>query len=228
MKRLHRALAGIALVLTANSCFANLVITGTRVIYPSDAKTITVKMTNEGELPSLAQSWIDDGDAEANPDTAKSPFLLTPPIIRVNPSQGQELRVMYTGQGLPANKESIFWLNVLDIPPKQASPTGNQLSLAVRSRLKLFYRPSALANPTDKDYRNMAFSLNGDTVTVENKSPYYMSVVALDVSGVKSTQPFMVAPFSSLPVKMDRSVGRSGKISYSIVDDYGAVRHFNY
>lgn len=228
MKQLHQTLAGIVLLLTAHSCFANLVITGTRVIYPSEAKTIVVRMINEGDTPSLAQSWIDNGDANANPDTATSPFLLTPPLVRVNPHQGQELKIMFTGQPLPANKESIFWLNVLDIPPKQASLTGNQLSLAVRSRLKLFYRPSTLKRPSDEDFRHLTFSVEGDRVTINNKTPYYISIASLDVAGVTNTHPIMVAPLSSQQEKLNRHLNPAGKISYSVIDDYGALRRFTY
>jgi chaperone protein EcpD len=45
---------------------------------------------------------------------------------------------------VPQDRESVFWLNVLEIPPK---PVGkaNHIQLTVRSRLKLFYRPAGLA-----------------------------------------------------------------------------------
>ncbi len=58
----------------ASSSTANIVITGTRVIYPSDAKNVSVQLTNVGDSPSLVQAWIDDGDANTPPEKFKRPL----------------------------------------------------------------------------------------------------------------------------------------------------------
>ncbi|VTR34364.1 putative chaperone protein EcpD [Serratia fonticola] len=54
-----------------------------------------------------------------NPDTVKVPFT---PDATGRPYRsrvkGQALRIARTGGGLPSNRESLFWLNVLEIPPK--------------------------------------------------------------------------------------------------------------
>ena len=52
----------IIIALWAMSVSANVVITGTRVIYPSNQKTVSVQLTNVGTKPSLVQAWIDNGD----------------------------------------------------------------------------------------------------------------------------------------------------------------------
>ncbi len=55
---------------------------------------------------------------------------------------------MYTASSvLPKDRESVFWFNVLEVPPKpDAATVANQslLQLAFRTRIKLFYRPEAL------------------------------------------------------------------------------------
>ncbi|WP_411705940.1 fimbria/pilus periplasmic chaperone [Edaphovirga cremea] len=55
-----------------------MVIGGTRVIYPEKEREITVKLTNAGKSPVLAQSWIDDGNVDSKPDNISVPFLLIP------------------------------------------------------------------------------------------------------------------------------------------------------
>ncbi|SQI40047.1 Chaperone protein focC precursor [Leminorella richardii] len=70
----------LSFVLTAPA-MAGIVITGTRVIYPAGEREVTVKIDNRGDKPVLAQSWVDDGDANATPETAKAPFTITPPLI---------------------------------------------------------------------------------------------------------------------------------------------------
>ena len=88
----------LLLMLTAGQTMANIVITGTRVIYPSDEKEVTVKLENKGKGPVLIQAWIDDGDINATPDSLRVPFVISPPLNRVDPEKGQTLRISFTGK----------------------------------------------------------------------------------------------------------------------------------
>lgn len=36
----------------------------------------------------------------------------------MEPKSGQTIRIVYTGESLPQDRESLFYLNVLDIPAK--------------------------------------------------------------------------------------------------------------
>ena len=120
---------------------ANVVITGTRVIYPADQKSINIQLSNVGDSPALVQAWLDKDNIKSNPNTESVPFVIAPPVTRVEAHSGQTLRVSFTGtENLPQDRESIFYFNLLDIPPKpsaeslQANP--NYLQLAIRSRLR--------------------------------------------------------------------------------------------
>ncbi|WP_324050354.1 fimbria/pilus periplasmic chaperone [Aeromonas caviae] len=119
-------------------------ISGTRVIYPANAREVTLELTNKGSSPSLVQVWIDAGDRRIRPGAEALPFLVTPPITRIEAQRGQSLRLAYVGQGLPQDRESVFWLNVLEVPPSVKSTQAGQnlVQLAFRSRIKMFYRPS--------------------------------------------------------------------------------------
>jgi hypothetical protein len=65
--KLITALTAVALALCMVGAHASVVINGTRVIYPSDEREVTVKLSNEGSLPALVQAWLDDGDPRALP-----------------------------------------------------------------------------------------------------------------------------------------------------------------
>lgn len=91
---------------------------GTRVVYPAAQKSINIRLNNENSSPALVQSWLDTGDATVTPDSVRVPFIITPPIFRMDPKSGQTIRVVYTGESLPTDRESLFYLNVLDIPAK--------------------------------------------------------------------------------------------------------------
>lgn len=218
-------IAVIASALLTTPALASIVITGTRVIYPSDAKEVSVKLNNAGKLPVLVQSWIDKGDANAKPESIKAPFILTPPINRVEAGKGQTLRISYTGEALPTDKETVFWLNVLEIPAKSKANTAeNYLQMAFRSRIKFFYRPVGLPGDANEAANVVTWTGKGNSLLANNPTPYYVSFVTLSVNG-KKIEGSMVAPYSSLNVKLPGHVG--SKISGEYVNDYGAIRHFN-
>lgn len=94
----------ILLLMTFALCIgrvdASVIVGGTRVIYPESEKEVTVKVNNAGTKGVLIQSWIDDGDANANPDSIKVPFVIKPPLNRIDAGKGQTLRITYMGGAL--------------------------------------------------------------------------------------------------------------------------------
>ena len=104
---------------------AGIVIDGTRVVYPAAKREVTVNVRNNTEKPSLVEAWLDTGNADSKPGEVKVPFALTPPVFRLDPTKGQSLRLVYTRDPLPNDRESLFWLNVLDIPPRAAANPQN-------------------------------------------------------------------------------------------------------
>ncbi|MCJ1886105.1 fimbria/pilus periplasmic chaperone [Pseudomonas sp. LA21] len=215
---------------------ASIVITGTRVVYDAAQREVTVKLSNDGQSPMLVQSWIDEGNVQATPDTSAAPFMLTPPIARIDPSKGQALRVRYTGQkSLPQDKESLFWLNVLEVPPSSAEGQ-NKLKIAFRSRLKLFYRPAGLpGNPTvAAEQLQWRLQQKGAEWALEcrNDSPYYISLGKVSVSGGGQTvsptldiNSSMLAPGERkvLPLKSAAALASGAKVDYTSISDLGAM-----
>ena len=142
LKMLRRSACVALATLVCSQAMAGVVITGTRLVYPAGQKEITVKLNNNGLHPALVQAWVDTGDIKSSPTSSKAPFVLSPPVSRIDPSKGQSLRLMFTGAPLASDKESVYWLNILEIPPKAEGPVDlNVLQMAFRSRIKVFYRP---------------------------------------------------------------------------------------
>lgn len=224
------AVLTLSLVFSSHA-LANIVITGTRAIYPAGDKEISVKVNNKGKGPVLIQSWIDNGDANANPDTIRVPFVINPPMNRVDAAKGQTLRISYTGgMGLPSDRESVFWLNVLEIPPNNAKGADvNKLQVAFRSRIKLFYRPAALKEDSTKAAESVKWEINGGQLVAVNNSPYYITL--LGVRGENSNTEGsgdMVAPFGRLAIKnKSGSFVHGQKISWQYINDWGAIKKAN-
>jgi chaperone protein EcpD len=208
---------------------AGLVINGTRVIYPGDEKEITVQVSNKGQRPVLVQSWLDTGDSEATPDTITTPFILTPPINRLDSGKAQSLRISgVSTSALPQDRESLYWLNVLEIPGRPGSEMKNEnyLQLAVRSRIKFFWRPASLKEGAASAPRALSWSVTEQGLKASNPTPYFISLAAVTVGG-KTTDVDMVAPFSDRTFP-DVKVSRGSSVHAEWIDDYGAIRSQNF
>lgn len=216
------------LLLCTSQVMANVVITGTRVIYPADEKEITVKLNNKGNGPVLIQTWIDSGNVNATPDDIRVPFLITPPMNRVDPHKGQTLRISYTGMPrLPDDRESVFWLNVLEIPPTKMNGAGdNKLQVAFRSRIKLFYRPASLKDDMTSAAEGIQWQVSGGKLVAVNSSPYFITLLGVQSAHGKTESPEeMLIPFGRLTFKNKKGHFTVGeKMIYQYINDWGAVK----
>ena len=233
-------LCGITPELAPEPAQAGVVVDGTRVVYPANKREISVNLHNVGDAPSLVQVWIDAGNDQSRPGdgTGQSgvPFALTPPLFRIDPAKGQTLRVAYTQDPLLTDRETVYWLNVLDIPPRAAvNPDApNHLEMAFRHRLKLFFRPTGLpGNPADAAAAVVWTIASHDgtaMLTARNPTAYNVSFTSATVAagdGLReATRTAMLPPFSSVDFPLAptraRLTGRA-TVHYSFVNDYGAV-----
>lgn len=227
--------------LLATQVQASIVITGTRIIYPADQREVTVKLSNQSKAPLLVQSWIDDGDIKATPDSSMAPFLLTPPITRIDGNKGQTLRVRYTGQkSLPQNVESLFWLNVLEVP-STVDDGKDKLKLAFRTRIKFFYRPPNLEGDVSTAPKSLQWRVQSSATGLElecsNPTPYYMTLsnVSLKANGHTATPKLdlknsLIAPgeHKRLPLTTfaPNVLINSGEVVFSVINDFGGTSDF--
>lgn len=219
------ALASATLAMPAT---ASVVMNGTRFVYRANEKEITVKVSNVGKLPALTQAWIDSGDPTATPETVDVPFNLTPPIARLEAGKSQTLRVAYTGEALPTDRESQFWINVLEVPPKpeHAEEDGGQVQLAFRYRLKLFYRPKGLPGTAEAAAAGLSWRRTAGGIAVSNDSAFHVTVneLTLTAGGAHvDAEPFAIAPHAAhvLPLAA-HDVARKGiDVAFSTINDYG-------
>jgi len=227
-------LLAIAFAIGATHATAGVVVNGTRVVYAADKREVTISISNTGTTPSLVQAWLDAGDPHSKPDDSKVPFVLTPPLFRLDPTKVQSLRLVYTHDPLPADHESLFWLNVLDIPPRAAvnAELPNQLDLAFKHRMKVFFRPAGLpGSAADAPGRLTwkALSREGKLVSIQanNPTPYHVSLtqISATMGGHPTTaKADMVDPFASRTFELPEPVtAPSGAVAveYWFVNDYG-------
>lgn len=167
-------LTSICITLTlaslTHTASAGVVIGGTRVIYDTARKDSSFSVSNTGTSePYLIQSWVENLH-----DSNKAPFIITPPLFRLDADQENTLRIIHTGGQLPADKESAFWVNVKTISASEKSDS-NQLQISVKSRIKVFYRPTGLPGDATEAYKALTFTRQGRQLKVNNPTPYHVS-----------------------------------------------------
>ncbi|TBR36906.1 MULTISPECIES: fimbrial biogenesis chaperone [Dyella] len=235
-KRLN-FLAGIALSMLASlvavtPARAGVVMNGTRFIYASTDKEITVKVTNEGKVPVLVQSWIDEGDYKSTPESSAAPFGLTPPIARLDVGRAQTLRISALKHEFARDRETQYWLNVLEVSSRQKDLPGEEqsrLEFSFRYRLKLLYRPSGLPGSAGEAPSKLVWKLADGQLTARNDTPYHVTLNSLALASGQASMALdtmAIAPFSSrgVPVKGAMPAHGTGavKVDYHSIDDWGA------
>ena len=120
--------------------YAAFVLNGTRFIYDEDKKNSSFTVTNKSDKTYGGQVWID------NSTQGNGVYMVPqPPFFRVGANQNQIIRILNTDTSLPKDRESLFWLNVQEVPPKpETNGEGSVLSIAMNTRVKLIYRPSSI------------------------------------------------------------------------------------
>lgn len=227
------ALAAACAAVDAN---AGVVIGGTRVVFPGASRDIAVRVENKGQEPALIQAWIDDGDARSTPETAHAPFAITPPVFRIDPGRGHALRIVHVGGHPPSDREALYWLNVLEIPPSpEAGKAVNTLQFAFRHRLKLLHRPSGLAVEPAGAPGLLTWSIEREgglsRLRVRNPSPYVVSFneVAIVANGAPGeTMPLgggmvVATGQTTWPLPKGKVAPVGAVVKFASINDYGAT-----
>lgn len=205
---------------------ASVVMTGTRVIFSSGLNEKTIQFSNPDPQPYIMQLQLTKANNQPDP---QAPFVLLPPVFRMEPHSGQTARLIANGTAaLPKDRESLFYLNFTQLPSVKADLQGrNKLIIAITSRVKIFYRPDSLpGNPNDA-YKELRFSLQQGVLKVTNPTGFYININAAEIlmsgNAVSVSESTMLAPQSTTewrPAKKITSLNGTS-IKLTMVNDYG-------
>lgn len=200
---------------------AGIVVGGTRVIFPGNVPDKTISIYNkEVTLPYLVQVWVDPFNKE---DKSKPPFTAIPPVSRLEPGQEKVLRIIKTQGSLPSDRETVFWLNVKNIPPTPTDKSVNTstLDIAIKTRIKLFWRPASINVTPETAVAKVMFRRQGNQLVIENPTPIHINIMDVVVEG-KDVPLNMIPPFTTL--KLALPTGIAGKnLTWRFINDYGAI-----
>jgi len=165
-----------AIALMSMCAYSAVTLDRTRIVFPGTEKSINITITNDNpEEAYLAQSWIEDLQGKK---LTKGAILATPPLQRVEARSSSLVRLSTTPElgTLPQDRESVFYFNLREVPPKASD--GNTLQIALQSRVKLFYRPASILSESETKWAHKVTLTK--TVTgyrLNNTTPFILTVI---------------------------------------------------
>lgn len=217
----------VALGLIGRVAYGGVIAERTRVIVPGDHREASLALVNQNAYPVVVQAWIDNGDMASTPDTSTAPIMPLPPVFRLEPGQQRSLRLIVTGQGLAQERESLYWLNVYEIPPlpsEELEEGMTRLTITVRTQLKVIYRPGKIAEGAEQAPLRLVVHGKPHSVQIQNPTPFYITLTHAEVrAGTRSVRVKtpLLEPFSTQHVLADSPVSRDGTFHFSWLDDDG-------
>ncbi|MDZ5740472.1 MULTISPECIES: fimbrial biogenesis chaperone [Pseudomonas] len=222
------ALATCMLLLAPFSANAALTISSTRIIQPSDRQSTSIVVANPSNRAYAAQAWI---NTEADDSTTAVPLIASPALFRIDPASEQTVQFNRLPNDLPKDRESLFFFNLQEIPQANDKP-DNVLNIALRTRIKVFFRPSQLKGRPQDHLKNLTWSvqsINGKPhLVVDNPSPYYFTFNQLTFISPKGSEKIdarkMAIPLGrqTYPLKTLPAQGNL-KVDFTTINDYGAI-----
>ncbi|BEO62837.1 fimbrial protein StfD [Serratia marcescens] len=208
--------------MTVSQAQAAIALDRTRVVFDGAQNSVSLNVSNQNkQLPYLAQGWIEDEQG----NKLQSPLTVLPPVQRIEPGKPSQVKIqaLPAAKQLPQDRETVYYFNLREIPPKSGKP--NTLQIALQTRIKLFYRPAAIAinKNAPPPQEQLTLTRQGDKFLVNNPTPYYVTLVDAGSSksvSIKAFEPMMVPPKGNLPLTASAAaVGNSPVLTY--VNDYG-------
>ncbi|EMH4079130.1 fimbria/pilus periplasmic chaperone [Serratia marcescens] len=211
--------------MTAQQANAAISLDRTRIVFNGGEKSQSLTVSNQNkQLPYLAQGWIEDTQG----NKIQTPLTILPPVQRIEPGAQSQIKIQaLPGANLLAqDRESLFYFNLREIPPKSDKP--NTLQIALQTRIKLFYRPASIV-PTKTQMaapwqEKLTLTRQGDSYQLNNPTPYFITLVDAgskpNADGVKGFEPVMVPPKGQAPLGVNAGVlGANPVLTY--INDYG-------
>lgn len=155
------------------------------------------------------------------------PFIVTPPLSRLESNGNLTLRIRRNGHPLPDDRESVFFISMKAIPSQPAAtPQDNtaKVILTITNNLKVFYRPEGLKKQAVAEMApKLRFQREGNRLIADNPTPYWLTFSRLKVGShalSKAQLRLMVPPFGKQSYTLPANV--TGKnVVWQLIDEDG-------
>lgn len=208
---------------TAN-CAVN--VDKSRVVFNSGALTASLSLHNSEKEPALVQLWTDAGDPLATPNSVKTPIIINPPVFKMQPSEVRNIKLLLvSSEELPKDRESLFWLNVYQIPPNTGliSKSYRKIVLPLKLRLKVYVRPETVGDISTSDYAALIITRGGEKIVkVSNPTKWHITIPIMMI-GDERIKSFMLSPYSDESFKLSKEIKKNTRVKFYVIDDQGVM-----
>ncbi len=227
---IRRLAIGLLAAYLGVTAAASVVLNGTRVIVSGGQRERSVQLSNPDAQPNLVQVWISKSPGQRGEDDV--PFLVTPPVFKMEPHAGQMVRLLVLPEKLSATREEMYFLNFSQIPALAPNTeNANRMVLTLKSTVKLLHRPPAVKMGMHAAAAQWTGALQSGDVVINNPTPLHMhisnvrwqSAAGRQISLIR--QALVVEPNAQFrqsvaPVPGDEAQG-DGELWITYVNDYG-------
>ncbi|EJD6081264.1 MULTISPECIES: fimbrial biogenesis chaperone [Providencia] len=172
-------------------------------------------------------------NAEKENKVEKLPFIITPPLFKLEPGKAYDWRILFSGNAdsLPKDRESAYIVKFRAIPPKKID-TDEEVKgdnkktdfTAIQAiHFKVYYRPKAFEKLLIEDaQKKLSFRVEGNELVVKNDSPIYMALDSFEVAGVTFEEDELFKPLIPLGeqrFKFSGNIKSGSKATWSVLDE---------
>jgi len=223
---------GVSLLGSAPVHAAGIGLGATRLVFNAQSGQTTVGVRNTAAVPYLVTARL----SRTLAGKESTPFFVSPPLLRLEGGSNTLLRITGNTASLPQDRESVFFLTVTGVPSSNPLSRDDHggfsaggVVFAVGNTIKLFYRPAGLPSSASEAAKTLRFTRAGGQVQAENRTPYYVSLMTLNINGraikIEAGKSDMVAPFgtASWAVGAPYPMSQAGKVSWAAMVNLGEV-----
>lgn len=207
----------LTLFLSSNVSQAAVVLNASRVVMEGTTEK-AITFDNTSDSPFIVQV---EADKKGEPD-----FIAMPPVFKIKEKGGQTVKIKLLSTALPQDKESLFYLNFTQIPgTKKEANSESQLSIIIKSRLKVIYRPKAVNVFSAKEESKVAYRIQSGKIVVSNDSPNVLSIRNISNEKHVLAENITLMPGKDFSVSLkDKSI--NGPLKAVMLNDYGMPVNF--
>lgn len=233
MSYLTRILIAVALVGGCLDARADLGVEHTRVVQVGHS-AVSVRVWNDGVRDSLVQTWVDTGDGSVRPEDLKVPYMVAPPMFKLAPGRTRDILLRrIQAVDLPQDRESAFWINILDVPSTAYVEGTSNLDYAVSWRIKLFHRPAGLNGSLEATVASLNWGMEKVGATARlwarNDTALHVSLAKLTLGGRElelKPADALIKPFSTWSLLLDVEAAGT-QLAFTWIDDEGIAHRRN-
>ncbi|HCR0142560.1 TPA: molecular chaperone [Klebsiella aerogenes] len=196
------------------------------VLTDKDKNGVTFKAHNSNPFPVLIQAWSSNlntitGSVLDSSSSEEIPFIVLPPLQRVEPDEDFILRVRFNGKSIKENSESVYLLSFKAIPISKSS-SDNELLMTVVTNLKVFIRNKLHESGGVSSVAHKISSFwVPEGIIIKNPTPYWLTLSSMKVDKMEIDKELllkMVEPMSSTLYKWEKA--KPKEIQVKFIDEY--------